>query len=49
MRYRIEAKGGHMTLTSSPGQGTLIEVSLPESVPAPASEHASDEIPALPA
>jgi signal transduction histidine kinase len=49
MRYRIEAEGGHMTLTSSPGQGTLIEVSLPESVPAPASEHASDEIPALPA
>ncbi len=29
MRYRVEAEGGQMTLTSTPGQGTLIEAHLP--------------------
>lgn len=29
MRYRVRAEGGTMTLTSKPGQGTLIEVKLP--------------------
>ncbi|MBX9794249.1 MAG: CHASE3 domain-containing protein [Burkholderiaceae bacterium] len=29
MRYRVEAEGGKMTLSSEPGRGTLIEVSLP--------------------
>jgi len=33
MRYRVEAEGGTMTLTSAPGAGTLIEAVLP---PAPA-------------
>ena len=33
MRYRVEAEGGTMTLTSTPGEGTLIEAVLP---PAPA-------------
>ena len=32
MRYRVEAEGGVMRLESSPGQGTLIEATLP-SVP----------------
>ena len=31
MRFRVEAKGGTMALVSRPGQGTLIQVSLPES------------------
>jgi signal transduction histidine kinase len=31
MRYRVEAEGGTLALQSSPGQGTLIQVSLPES------------------
>jgi signal transduction histidine kinase len=29
LRYRIEAEGGHLTVTSAPGQGTLIEAWLP--------------------
>ena len=29
MRYRVEAEGGQMTLSSEPGQGTLIEARLP--------------------
>ncbi|MDQ6685535.1 MAG: CHASE3 domain-containing protein [Pseudomonadota bacterium] len=29
MRYRVEAEGGTMTLSSAPGQGTRIEVTLP--------------------
>ncbi len=36
MRFRVEAEGGTMKLLSSPGQGTLIQVKLPESVTAPA-------------
>lgn len=50
MRYRIEAEGGRMQLTSSPGLGTLIEASLPEIAPVPT--HAQDtgtDIPAIPA
>jgi len=30
MRYRIEAEGGRMNLTTAPGKGTLIEATLPE-------------------
>ncbi len=30
MRYRVEAEGGVMTLTSAPGQGTCVEVRLPQ-------------------
>jgi signal transduction histidine kinase len=33
MRYRVEAEGGTMHLQSKPGEGTLIEVSLPQSTP----------------
>jgi signal transduction histidine kinase len=29
MRYRVEAEGGSMRLVSAPGQGTLIEATLP--------------------
>ena len=29
MRYRIEAEGGTMNLQSAPGEGTLIEATLP--------------------
>ena len=31
MRFRIEAEGGALTLVSAPGQGTCIDVRLPES------------------
>jgi signal transduction histidine kinase len=31
MRYRVEAEGGALNLTSAPGQGTQIRVLLPES------------------
>ncbi len=31
MRYRVEAEGGSMRLVSAPGQGTLIEATLPVS------------------
>jgi signal transduction histidine kinase len=33
MRYRVEAEGGSLNLVSAPGQGTLIQVTLPESTP----------------
>ncbi|MBC7992859.1 MAG: sensor histidine kinase, partial [Rhizobacter sp.] len=36
MRYRVEAEGGRFHLTSAPGQGTQIRVSLPESAVMPA-------------
>ena len=29
MRYRVEAEGGTMRLASKPGEGTLIEATLP--------------------
>jgi signal transduction histidine kinase len=35
MRVRVEAEGGTLTLRSSPGQGTTVEVHLPESGPEP--------------
>jgi signal transduction histidine kinase len=38
MRYRVEAEGGTMHLQSKPGEGTLIEVSLPHSTPETAYE-----------
>ena len=31
MRYRLEAEGGRMTLSSTPGKGTSIEAQMPES------------------
>ncbi len=31
MRFRVEAEGGTLTLASTPGQGTLVQVKLPES------------------
>jgi signal transduction histidine kinase len=31
MRFRVEAEGGTLALVSAPGQGTLIQVKLPES------------------
>ena len=34
MRYRVEAEGGQMTLSSLPGQGTCIEARLPSVAPA---------------
>ncbi len=37
MRYRVEAEGGKFSLTSAPGQGTQIRVSLPESAALPAA------------
>ena len=35
MRHRVEAEGGTLLLQSTPGQGTLIRVALPESTAAP--------------
>ena len=37
MRYRIEAEGGRMNLTTAPGKGTLIEATLPEEAVATAA------------
>jgi signal transduction histidine kinase len=31
MRYRLESEGGRMVLSSTPGQGTVIEAQMPES------------------
>ena len=31
MRFRVEAEGGELRVTSAPGQGTTLEASLPES------------------
>lgn len=33
MRFRVEAEGGTLTLRSSPGQGTTVQVRLPQSSP----------------
>ena len=33
MRYRVEAEGGTLVVESAPGQGTLIQATLPESIP----------------
>ena len=40
MRYRIEAEGGRMNLTTAPGKGTLIEATLPGEAPGAAKEQA---------
>lgn len=40
MRFRVEAEGGTLAVVSAPGQGTLIQVTLPESTPATAKEPA---------
>jgi signal transduction histidine kinase len=40
MRYRIEAEGGRMNLTTAPGKGTLIEATLPGEAPGVAKEQA---------
>lgn len=36
MRYRVAAEGGSFKLTAAPGEGTRIDVSLPEMAPVPA-------------
>ena len=41
MRYRVEAEGGTMRLSSKPGQGTVIEATLP-------TQHASNDGPGDP-
>ncbi|MDQ6639415.1 MAG: CHASE3 domain-containing protein [Pseudomonadota bacterium] len=48
MRYRVEAEGGTMRLSSTTGQGTLIEATLPAQPATPASGD-DDGIAALPA
>jgi len=35
IRFRVEAEGGTLTLRSHPGQGTTVQVRLPQSVPVP--------------
>jgi signal transduction histidine kinase len=35
MRFRVEAEGGTLTLRSRPGQGTIVQVRLPQSGPVP--------------
>ena len=41
MRYRIEAEGGRMNLSTAPGKGTLIEATLPEEAAGAAKEPAA--------
>ena len=36
MRYRVEAEGGRLSVTSQPGHGTLVRMTVPECIPAPA-------------
>ena len=36
MRFRVEAEGGTLQLTTAPGQGTRLQVTLPSATPAPA-------------
>ena len=38
MRFRVEVEGGVLTVTSSPGQGTLIHASLPQHVVQPQNQ-----------
>jgi signal transduction histidine kinase len=33
MRFRVEAEGGVLKVVSSPGQGTRVEATLPQSGP----------------
>jgi signal transduction histidine kinase len=40
MRYRVEAEGGTMRLVSAPGEGTLIEATLPAPAPEPSADAA---------
>ena len=40
MRYRVEAEGGTMRLVSAPGEGTLIEATLPPPAPEPSADAA---------
>ena len=42
MRYRVEAEGGTMRLVSAPGEGTLIEATLPPPAPATPVDAAAD-------
>ena len=35
MRFRVEAEGGTLTLRSHPGQGTTVQVRLPQTGPEP--------------
>ena len=49
MRYRVEAEGGTMRLSSKPGEGTLIEATLPPRPAAAASDDKDDDVAALPA
>ena len=55
MRHREASQGGSFRLSSSPGQGTTIEVTLPETAPGPshtdppAAHHGADTAAALPA
>jgi signal transduction histidine kinase len=37
MRARAERLGGELLVSSAPGQGTLIDVVLPEHAPVPSS------------
>ncbi len=49
MRYRVEAEGGTMRLSSTPGQGTLIEATLPPQPTAAANDAGGDPVSAQPA
>ena len=48
MRYRVEAEGGSMRLSSKPGEGTLIEATLPlqrASNDVPGDQEGRDDVP----
>ncbi|MEO8310338.1 MAG: CHASE3 domain-containing protein [Caldimonas sp.] len=49
MRYRVEAEGGTMRLSSEPGQGTLIEATLPPQSKRAANDAGDDAVSAQPA
>ena len=49
MRYRVEAEGGTMRLSSKPGEGTLIEATLPPASAEAANDDKDDGIATLPA
>ncbi len=49
MRYRVEAEGGTMRLSSKPGEGTLIEATLPPPVAGAANDAGDDAVGTQPA
>lgn len=45
MRYRVEAEGGTLSVTSEPGHGTLIQARIPRSLPGTEPQALPDAVP----